>query len=54
LSQQRTGLEYIGTVLLYLSGGTDKISQQALEQVVRDVFVEGDRLMTTIAEQWIE
>lgn len=33
---------------------TDKIDQDALQNVVDDIVEEGDVLMATIAEQWIE
>ncbi len=54
LSEQKTGLQYLETILRYLSGGTDKISASELEQVVTEVFTKGEKLMPTIAEQWIE
>ncbi len=54
LTAQRTGLEYLETVLRYLSGGTDKITEETLQKVVEEVFPEGGKLMATIAEKWLE
>jgi len=54
LSRQRTGLDYLQTILRYLAGSTDKISPDELRQAVTQVFAEGEDLMPTIAEQWIE
>ena len=54
LAGRRTGLEYLETILRYLSKGTDKLSSRELEQVISEVFAEGEELMPTIAEQWLE
>ncbi len=54
LGQQETGLEYIRTILSYVSGATDKITAAELEEIVIEAFSEGEALMPTIAEQWIE
>ncbi|MBN1218943.1 MAG: Rpn family recombination-promoting nuclease/putative transposase [Anaerolineae bacterium] len=54
LGQQETGLEYIRTVLRYVSAATDKITAAELEEIVIEAFTEGEALMPTIAEQWIE
>lgn len=54
LALQKTGLEYINTILRYIAGSTDKISQTELKTFVTEVFQEGEALMPTIAEQWIE
>ena len=54
LGQQQTGLEYIRTILRYVSGATDKITAAELEEIVVEAFTEGEALMPTIAEQWIE
>jgi predicted transposase/invertase (TIGR01784 family) len=54
LAEQDTGLEYLKTILRYLSGGTDKLTAIELEQIVTAAFSEGEGLMPTIAEQWVE
>ena len=54
LARQERGLDHLRTMLIYLSRGTDKIDQEALQKVVDDVFEEGEVTMATIAEQWIE
>jgi len=54
LVTQRTGLEYLETLLRYLSQGTDKITEQELDQVVQQVFSEGGTTMPSLAEKWIE
>lgn len=54
LARQERGLDHLRTMLIYLSRGTDKIDQEALQKVVDEVFEEGDVLMSTIAEQWVE
>ncbi len=54
LSSMTTGLEYLQTVLVYLSRGTDKINRQDLKDALTDVFQdEGGQIMPTIAEEWI-
>ena len=40
--------------LRYLTGGTDRISEEELKEVVTELFEEGETLMPTIAEKWIE
>jgi predicted transposase/invertase (TIGR01784 family) len=54
LGRQETGLEYIRTVLRYVSAATDKLTAAELEEIVIEAFTEGENLMPTIAEQWIE
>jgi hypothetical protein len=54
LAERQTGLEYLQTILRYISGAADKISEDELKQVVTELFTEGEMLMPTIAEQWIE
>ena len=54
LVTQRTGLEYLETLLRYLSQGTDKITEQELDRVVQQVFSEGGTTMPSLAEKWIE
>ncbi len=54
IEQKETGLEYIETVLRYLTSGTDKITKDDLNKLLRKVYTEGEKLMPTIAEQWVE
>lgn len=54
LSEQRTGLEYLETVLRYLSCATDRITEDDLKQAVEAAFPERGELMSTVAEKWIE
>jgi predicted transposase/invertase (TIGR01784 family) len=54
LLEQQTGLAYLETILRYLTGGTDRISEEELKEVVTELFEEGETLMPTIAEKWIE
>jgi predicted transposase/invertase (TIGR01784 family) len=54
LVQQRTGLEYLYTVLRYLSQATDRLTPADLRQAVKQAFLpRGDDVMPTIAEQWV-
>jgi len=42
-------------MMIYLSGGTDKIDREDLGKAVRSAFPEkGGTLMATIAEQWFQ
>ncbi len=54
LSNQQTGLEYIRTILYYLSDATEKVSRTELEQVLSQQSREGERVMTTIAQEYIQ
>jgi hypothetical protein len=54
LFEQETGLEYLQTILRYVSGSTDRISEDELKQVVTELFREGETIMPTLAEQWME
>ncbi len=55
LSVRRTGLEFLQTVMVYLSRGTDRINKEELEKAVLSAFPEtGGTLMATVAEQWFQ
>lgn len=54
LSTQRTGLEYIRTILYYLSRATEKITRQDLQQALLQQGAEGKKLMNTIAQEFIQ
>jgi predicted transposase/invertase (TIGR01784 family) len=54
LSDSRTALAYLETVLRYLSQATKKISGEELREAVEEIFPEGGALMATIAREWLE
>jgi hypothetical protein len=54
LARKRSGLEYLETVLRYLSRGTDKLKPDDLPRAVTQALTRGDEIMPTIAEQWIQ
>jgi len=54
LSTRQTGLEFLETLLRYLSQATDQITEEQLKEAVETVFPAGGVLMTTIAERWME
>ena len=55
LIQRRSGLEYLETILRYVTSGTDRIENKDLKEIVNEVFdKKGGDIMPTIAEQWIE
>ncbi len=54
VQQKETGLEYIETVLRYLTSGAEKITEAELTEILKEVYAEGEKLMPTIAQQWIE
>ena len=53
LPQQQSGLEYLHTVLRYLSRGTNKLSRTELNHAVQQTFARGAAIMSTIADEWI-
>lgn len=53
LVQKRSGLEFLETIMIYLSRGTDRLSEQELGESVRKAFSdEGGEIMPTLAEKW--
>jgi len=54
LSERRTGLEYLESILRYVSQGTEQIDGEELREAVEEAFPEGGGLMSTIAERWVE
>ncbi len=55
LANQKTALEYRETVLRYLSAATDRVTRQDLGQIIQTTLNEqGDKVMPTLAQQWIE
>lgn len=54
LSRQQTGLEYLETLLRYVSVSAKYVTREDVRKAVDQAFPEGDELMATIAEQWVE
>jgi predicted transposase/invertase (TIGR01784 family) len=54
LSERQTGLEYLETILRYITGSTDRVSEAELRRVVIEVIEQGGTLMPTLVEQWLE
>ena len=54
LQDQGTGLDYIRTILYYLSDATQKVTRADLEQVLLSQGAEGERVMATIAQEYIQ
>ena len=54
LLQQERGVDYVETILRYLTAGSDKIDQKDLNKAIETTFPEGGDLMPTIAQKWIE
>jgi Domain of unknown function (DUF4351) len=53
LSGQQSGLEFIETVLRYL-GSAAEMPKEDLKRAVIQALPEGEQLMATPAEQWIQ
>ncbi len=54
LSEQETGLEYIYTILYYLSVATERVDKETMTQLLLAQGEQGARQMATLAQQWIE
>ena len=55
LANQETALQYLETVLRYLSVSAERLTPDELQTAVEDVLKQqGDEMMPTIAQQWIE
>ncbi|HSH04731.1 MAG TPA: Rpn family recombination-promoting nuclease/putative transposase [Anaerolineae bacterium] len=54
LQKQQTGLDFIRTILYYLTRATGKVSVNDLQTAVLKQGQKGEKLMKTIAEQWLE
>ena len=55
LSAKDTGMEYLRTVLVYLSKSTEKINKEGIKEALEKAFPsEGGKIMPTIAEEWIK
>jgi len=51
---QRTGVEYIRTIMYYLSGATERVKREDLEEVLLRQGAKGERVMATIAQEYIQ
>ena len=55
LTGKKTGIEYLETVLTYVSRGTDRVDEEDVRRAVEEAFPDiGGKIMPTIAEKWIE
>ena len=55
LGERETGLEYVETVLRYLAQSATYVEVEVLREAVETAFSEeGEALMSTIAQKWIE
>jgi len=54
LLDQPTALDYIRTILRYMAAGTDRLNETELKTIILKVIEEGDKLMPTLAEQWMQ
>lgn len=55
MARSQSTMEFLATLLTYIVTATDKMSAEDLHEVLVEVFPEeGDMIMNTIAERWIE
>ncbi len=54
IEKKETGLEYVEAVLRYLTDGTDKVTKNELSGILKEVYAEGENIMPTIAQNWID
>ena len=55
LTGKKTGMEYLETVLTYVSRGTDKVDEEDVRCAVEEAFPQiGGDIMPTLAEKWIK
>jgi len=55
LTGKKTGMEYLETVLTYVSRGTDSVDEEDVRRAVKEAFpVIGGEIMPTLAEKWIK
>lgn len=53
---RQTGLEFMGTVLRYLSAANDRVTIEEIRRTWKEIFSEkeGEDAMATLAEQWMK
>ena len=54
LDQQQTGLEYIRTILYYLSKATERVDREDLKKALLSQGTQGENVMATIAQEYIQ
>ncbi|MCS6845019.1 MAG: Rpn family recombination-promoting nuclease/putative transposase, partial [Caldilineales bacterium] len=54
LAAQSTGLQFLETLLRYLSQGTDRLGETTLQEVTDEIATQGGVTMPTLAEIWTE
>jgi predicted transposase/invertase (TIGR01784 family) len=54
LRKQQTGLEYIRTILYYLSEATERVSREDLQKALLRQGTQGENVMATIAQEFIQ
>jgi len=54
LAGQPTGLDYLYTLLRYVSGAAPQLNPEELRAAVVESFAQGETIMPTIAERWVE
>ena len=54
LAEQRTGLEYIRTILYYLSEATERVNREDLQTALLRQGTQGEHTMATIAQEFIQ
>ncbi len=56
LAHQETALQFLETVLRYLSAASERVSREDLVHALETALVDdkGETLMTTLAQQWIQ
>lgn len=54
LGEQQSGLDYVYTILYYLSVATDKVDLDTMEQLLLEQGEQGAQTMATLAQQWTE
>jgi hypothetical protein len=54
LIYQPTGLDYLYTLLRYVTGAAPQLDPEELHRAVVECLTPGETLMPTIAEKWIE
>ncbi|HUM70233.1 MAG TPA: Rpn family recombination-promoting nuclease/putative transposase, partial [Chloroflexota bacterium] len=54
LREKATGVEYIRTILYYLTRATGRVSREELEQALLAQGAPGEKLMETIADEYIQ
>lgn len=55
LTTQKTGLEFLETILRYVTQSAEKITEREFAQALAEAFTpSGGVSMTTLAEKWIE